>query len=77
MIGTIIRLLPLCLVVGLLLAFFNVNPAHILTDTAGTLHLVARLLVDFFHWAKPYVLLGAVVVLPVACLMLLLRLVRR
>ena len=77
MIGTIIRLLLLCLIVGLLLAYFNINPSYILTDTAGTVHAIAVLALEFFRWAKPYVMLGAVIVIPIALLLLLLRLVRR
>jgi hypothetical protein len=75
-IGTIIRLLLLCLVVGLLLAFFNITPSRIFTDTAVTIRQVYELGIDFVGWAESYVTLGAVIVVPIAVVALLMRLAR-
>jgi len=73
----IIRLVLLCLVVGLLLAFFNITPQHIITDTIATIRDVGDLIVNFVRWALPYILLGAVVVVPIAVISVILRVARR
>ena len=65
-VGTILKLLLLCLVVGLVLSFFNITPQHIVTDTLRTLREIYDLIFGAVHWAVPYILLGAVVVIPVA-----------
>jgi hypothetical protein len=75
--GTIVRLILLCLVVGLLLAFFDITPHSILTDTARTIREVWDLIGAFVRWALPYILLGAVIVVPIALLSFLLRRARR
>ncbi|HWK45428.1 MAG TPA: DUF6460 domain-containing protein [Stellaceae bacterium] len=66
--GTIIRLLLLCLVVGLILAFFNITPQHLFNDTIGTIRELVAVVTGITHWAAPYVVLGAVVVIPIAIL---------
>jgi hypothetical protein len=71
--GGIIRLVVLCLVVGLLLSFFNITPQHIVTDTLRTLREIYDLLFGAVHWAVPYILLGAVVVVPVAVISVMTR----
>jgi hypothetical protein len=75
--GTIIRLLLLCLVVGIALRIFNISPRHIFDDTWNTLAQIVHLIVEFARWAIEYVALGAVIVLPIAVIALILRLVRR
>lgn len=77
MVGSVLRILLLCLVVGLVMAFFGITPAHIIDDTIATAQRAWGLVVDFVLWAVPYVLLGGSVVLPVAAIILILRLVRR
>ena len=72
-VGTIIRLLLLCLVVGLVLAFFNITPQHILTDTLRTIGEIWDLVEGIVRWAVPYILMGAVVVVPVAVISLIMR----
>lgn len=75
--GTILRLLLLCFLVGLLLSYLNLSPQGLVADMAGTLRELGALLVGFLRWAGPYVRLGAVVVVPVAVVVVLLRLARR
>ena len=73
LVGTVIRLLLICLVVGLILSFFNITPQHIVTDTLRTLREIYDLVFGAVHWAVPYILLGAVVVIPVAVISLMTR----
>ncbi|MBO0737992.1 MAG: hypothetical protein J2P48_15690 [Alphaproteobacteria bacterium] len=64
LIGRAIGVLVLCLLVGLLLTHLGIAARGILTDTWHTIVAVGRLAGDVTMWAVPYVLLGAVVVLP-------------
>ena len=64
LIGRAIGVLVLCLLVGLLLTRLGIAARGIFTDTWHTIVSVGRLAGDMTMWAVPYVLLGAVVVLP-------------
>jgi uncharacterized membrane protein YbjE (DUF340 family) len=77
MIGRALGLLVLCFLVGLLLATLGITPRGILFNTWDTIVSVARLIKDLSLWAIPYILLGAVIVVPLALLGLAQRLGRR
>lgn len=72
-VGGFVRLLLLCLLVGLVLSFFDITPQHIVSDTLRTLREIYDLVFGAVHWAVPYILLGAVVVVPVAIISLMMR----
>lgn len=74
--GTIVQLLILCLVVGLVLAFFHVSPYALIDDTKGTAAGAADTLRHAAHWASGYVMLGAIIVLPLAAIIFVFRLLR-
>jgi Na+/H+-dicarboxylate symporter len=63
-IGRMIGVLVLCLLVGLFLTHLGIAARGILTDTWHTILSVGRLVGDLVMWAVPYMLLGAVVVVP-------------
>jgi Na+/H+-dicarboxylate symporter len=63
-IGRMIGVLVLCLLVGLFLTHLGIAAHGILTDTWHTILSVGRLVGDLVMWAVPYMLLGAVVVVP-------------
>lgn len=71
--GWILRIILLCFVVGFALSVFDIDPAAIVTNTWVTVRDVADLIVGVVRWALPYVLVGAVVVVPLAAVSLLLR----
>lgn len=71
--GLVLRLLLLCFVVGFVLTFFDIRPETLFTDTLRTIERVFGELGDIVHWAGRYVLLGAVVVVPIALVLYLLR----
>ena len=75
--GRAIGLFVLCLLVGLLLAALGISARGILTDTWHTIGEVLERIGDFFAWALPYALLGAVVVVPLFLLSVLERRRRR
>ena len=67
----------LSLIVGLGLSFFDINPMGILNDTWDTILAVVALFNGIVDWALPYVLVGAIVVVPLALIGALLRYLRR
>jgi hypothetical protein len=77
LLGTVIRLLFICLVAGLFMAFFGIRPAYLLSDLTRALRHAWDILSAVIDWAATYVLLGAYVVVPVAAIILLLRAIRR
>ncbi|MCG8545208.1 MAG: DUF6460 domain-containing protein [Alphaproteobacteria bacterium] len=74
--STIVKLLIACFLVGAALAYFNVDPRDLLTDTVQVAKDLANWSVSGFGSALSYVLLGAVVVLPIWLVVYLLRAAR-
>ncbi len=71
--GWIVKTLLLCFLVGLMLSVLDINPASIITNTWATVRDIADLAVGAIRWALPYILVGAVIVVPLSVLGLLLR----
>ena len=71
--GWIVKIIVLCFVVGFALSVFEIDPAAILTNTWATIRDVFDLAVGVVRWAVPYILVGAVVVVPIAAVSVLLR----
>ena len=74
--GTIVRIVLVCFLVGLLLSFLDVDLRNLFDDLVGLVRRIFELSVDFFGWAISYVLLGAAVVLPIWAVILLFRFLR-
>lgn len=74
---TIIKLAVICLVVGLLLTFFDITPKDLLTNFWRTVRNIWQVGADAAEWAWKYVALGAVVVLPIWLLTVILKRIRR
>lgn len=74
---TLLRLFFYSLVVGLVLSALDVTPESLLSELGGTVERIFRVAVDAGEWAVPYVLIGAVVVVPIWLVIAVLRLVRR
>lgn len=75
--STLLRLFVLSLVVGLLLSAFDVRPESLLGAIGGTAESIFDSVADLVAWAVPYVLIGAVVVVPVWLVIAVLRHARR
>lgn len=77
----ILRLVFLCVLVGLLLAAFNVDPRRLWVDFFGTLveswASVISVIVNSAGHALEYLLLGAVLVIPIWLFMRVLGAMRR
>ena len=76
-VGTVIKLILLSLVVGLLLSWFDVNPRDVLRDFFGNIDAVLQWSVDVFGSAAAYILLGAVIVVPIWAILFALRWLRQ
>ncbi len=62
---TIIKIVLFSFVIGLLLSFFDVNPAQLLRNFGATAEQIFKIVADIIEWGVKYVLLGAVVVIPI------------
>ncbi len=76
MAGTIIRLFVLSLVVGLVLSLFDITPRNLLRRIGGTAEEILGIGVSAVEWAVPFVLIGAVVVVPIWVISKLIRVAR-
>ena len=72
----LIKLLVISFFVGLILSFFSVNPRELLSLLGDTGKQIFQIIADFFEWALQYILLGAVVVVPIWGLLALWRAAR-
>ena len=68
------KLLVASLVVGLALDFFDVSPADLIHDIPQTMGQVYDLAASVIEWGGKYILLGAIIVVPVWLVMNLTRL---
>ncbi|MBP7336413.1 hypothetical protein [Niveispirillum sp.] len=73
----VIQLLIWSLLVGLVLAWLGWTPGELLHHVLDLLEQVPEWLADIFGWAWPYVRQGAIIVVPIAAILLVLRLIRR
>ena len=74
---TLLRLFFYSLVLGLVLSALNVSPESLLGTIGGTVESMFNVVVNAVEWAVPFVLIGAVVVVPIWLVMSVLRFVRR
>lgn len=74
--ATIIKLLIACFLVGFGLAVFQIDPRNLFTHAADIAQSIAQWSVNVFGEAISYILLGAVVVIPIWLFFYLLRAVR-
>jgi hypothetical protein len=74
---TVIKLVVLCLIVGLLLTFFDITPKDLWNNFWRTVRDIWRVAYDAAEWAWKYIALGAVVVLPIWALTVILKRLRR
>ncbi|MBO6782929.1 MAG: hypothetical protein JJ899_06615 [Alphaproteobacteria bacterium] len=75
--GTLLKLFFLSLVVGIVLSVLDVEPESLLGAVGGTAESIFDALVAALEWAVPFVLIGAVVVVPIWIILAALRYARR
>lgn len=59
--------------VRLLISFFDINPKELLANFGETVQDIFALAVRFIEWSVKYVLLGAVVVVPIWLILFLIN----
>lgn len=72
----VLKLIVVSLLIGMVLAFFDAKPEELLASLGETVQSIFRVLVSLVEWMVPYILLGAVVVIPIWVIMLVWRMVR-
>jgi hypothetical protein len=75
--ATIVKLLVVSLVVGLLLKFFDITPQRLVESFGHTVRQIFDVMVDMVSWSVPYILVGAVVVVPIWLIATVLRMSKR
>ena len=73
LISMITKILLASLLVGLALSVFDITPAQVLKDMGLTPERIMNLARRGFNWAVPYVILGAMVTIPIWLVMYLFR----
>lgn len=63
------KLLIASLLVGLALDYFDISPADLIHDIPATVGRVYDAVASVFEWGGKYVLLGAIIVVPIWVLM--------
>ncbi len=63
--GVLLKLALWSLVVGVILSLFDLTPRVLLAKLGGTAEAVFDFAVSAVEWAVPYVLLGALIVVPI------------
>ncbi|MFT5180197.1 MAG: hypothetical protein ACI8S3_000069 [Alphaproteobacteria bacterium] len=74
---TLLRLFFYSLIIGLALSALNISPESMLGVIGGTVESIFLVVVDAVEWAVPFVLIGAVVVLPIWLVVAAFRFIRR
>jgi len=62
--STVIKLLIGSFLVGWMLTLFDITPLELLEDLSGTIGEIYSVALSSVRWAADYMLLGAVIVLP-------------
>lgn len=75
--STLLRLFILSLIIGLVLSAFDIRPESLLGAVGGTVESIFNVVVDTVEWAVPFVLIGAVVVIPIWLILSAIRIARR
>ncbi len=63
--STIVKLAVGSLLLGMVLSFFSVSPRKLLEGLGGTALEIFDIIAGMLEWAVQYVLIGAVVIVPI------------
>ncbi|MBH63821.1 MAG: hypothetical protein CL569_15510 [Alphaproteobacteria bacterium] len=75
--STIIKIVIWSLIIGLALSLAGVTPESLLAGLGDTVQRIFAISVDMVRWAVPYIILGAVVVIPIWAVTFVWRIFRR
>lgn len=63
--STIIKIVVASLVVGMMLTLFDIQPQDLMRNLGDTVVDIFNIVVDLVEWSVQYILIGAVVVVPI------------
>jgi len=63
--NTLIKVLLFSFVIGVLISFFEITPQALLENFGETVQSIFELVAGAVEWAVQYILIGAVVVVPI------------
>lgn len=63
--STIVKLLIASLVLGMAMSLFGINPLNLIEHFGQTIQTIFVFVVDLASWGARYVMLGAIVVVPI------------
>lgn len=72
-----VRIVIICLLVGLFLSWLDIQALTTLKALSEFLHKIVELVVTAVEWGLPFVLMGAIVVVPVVLIRFVLRYLKR
>ncbi len=75
--ATIVKILVASLAVGWLLSFFDIHPRDLLSLLGATTEELMEVMASLAQWAFQYIVIGAVVVVPIWAVMSLFRIARK
>lgn len=64
-VSTLIKLAIGSLLLGMLLSAFSISPRELLADLGGTAQAIFEAIASMIEWSVEYILLGAVVIVPI------------
>lgn len=73
---SLVKILVASLLVGIILAALDIDPRNLLDSAQAAFEKLADMGVSFFNWAFTYILIGAVVVVPIWLITYLWRVIR-
>lgn len=76
-VSTIVKIAIISLLVGLALAFFDISPRSLVENLGETVVDIYEVVLSFLKWSLKYVLLGAVVVVPIWLVFFLIGLAKK
>ena len=74
--STVIKIAGASLGVGLILSLFNVRPQDLMRNLGETVVEIFNLMVGIVEWSVPYILIGAIVVVPIWLIRVAIRMTR-
>ncbi len=75
--STLLKLLAASLIVGLIMSWFDITPRSLIANFGDTVVRIFGQAVSFLDWAVGYVLVGAIIVVPIWLLVVLLDRAKR
>ncbi len=74
--STVVKIAVASLAVGLALSLFNIQPQDLMRNLGDTVVEIFNLMVDLLEWSVKYILIGAIVVVPIWLVRVAIRMTR-